>query len=473
MVNLPNGKLVGIVRGRVEVEADRVKVQSLSPPSVRLLRILGLGFGLAVIIGGTLGVGILRMPGAVASQLGNYWLIIAVWVAGGLYALLGSISLSELGTMLPQAGGYYVYARRAFNDYIGFMVGWSDWLAACTSLAYAIITIGEYAGALVPALAGGMKPIALGVLLVFASLHWKGVQLSSRTQQLMSLLTALAFLALFAACFAFGGAGSASGTGQMVPALPGNASAMFIPLIIALRSVIATYDGWQGAIYFAEEDHDPVRNLPRSMIGGVVSIALIYLLVNLALLYAVPLDRLAASTLPAADAAQTIFGDNGVQIITVVALVSLLSLVNAVLMVATRIMFAMSRDGLFLDKVAKVHDSGTPRVAMVLSALAALLLMATGTFERLVAIAAFFFVANYVACFACVFVLRWREPELPRPFKAWGYPWTTLIVLVGGILFLAGMVVSDTTSSISALLLLAAGYPAYLIVRRRSSRFRR
>jgi APA family basic amino acid/polyamine antiporter len=424
-----------------------------------LLRILGVGFGIAVTVGGTIGVGILRTPGMVAAQLGDAWLIIAVWVLGGVYALLGTITVAELGAMLPQAGGWYVYARRAFGEYGGFTVGWCDWLGQIAALAYLGTSIGDFAATLIPAFSGSTKLIAIATLFFFALLQWRGLRLSSQTQEATSLVKAVAFLALVGACFIFGGKTAADSTPAALPTAPG----LLIALVIALQSVVVTYDGWYSAIYFTEEDRDPARNLPRSAIGGVLATIAIYLLVNLALVYALPLDRLAASPLPAADAAQTIFGAYSGQVVTALSLVSLLSIINAVLLEGTRVLFAISRDNLFWSRATTVNAGGTPSTAMVLTALAGAMLIASGTFEKLIAMAAFFYAVIYAAGFVSLFVLRAKEPGLPRPFRAWGHPWTTGLALIGSVLFLVGTLRSDTTNSLAALALIALSYPAYLI----------
>ena len=174
-------------------------------PKAQLLRTLGVGFGVAVIFGGTIGVGILRLPGTVAAQLGNYWLILAIWALGGMYALLGSMSVTELAVMVPQAGGFYVYARRAFGAGAGFAVGWGDWLNNCASLAYVAFAAAGYVIALLPDLAGRDKAVALALLASFSALHWMGIRVSSNVQKLTSSATALAFLILVAACFSFHG----------------------------------------------------------------------------------------------------------------------------------------------------------------------------------------------------------------------------------------------------------------------------
>ncbi len=435
----------------------------------RLLRVFDVGFGIAGAIGATIGAGILRTPGLVAGQLGDAGLIIAAWMFGGVYALLGALSVAELGASLPRAGGWYVYARRAFGEYAGFTVGWMDWLGNCASLAWVAITIGEYAAALAPALSGRIKVVAVAAVLFFTLLHLLGARAGSGSQKLLSLAKAVAFVALVAACFIFGGRNADAGAAEATLKLPSNAWAMLAAVVLSLQAIIATYDGWHGAIYFAEEFTDPARDVPRSLFGSVLSIIFIYLLVNLALLYTLPLTRLAASELPVADAAASIFGTDSGRLITALALLSLLGLINAVTMGGPRILYGLSRDGLFTLEAAVVSRKGTPTVALMLTTAAAILLVATGTFERLLGMMAFIYVAIYTTGFASLIALRRREPELPRPFRAWGYPWTTLCVLVGSLAFLVGAIVSDTTNSLYAVLLIALGYPAHRLVKRVSN----
>jgi basic amino acid/polyamine antiporter, APA family len=434
-----------------------------------LLRILGVGFGIAVVVGGTIGVGILRTPGEVAALLGNVWLLLGIWVLGGVYVLLGSISVAELGTMLPQAGGFYVYARRAFGDGIGLMVGSSDWLGQCATIAYAGVSAGDFLTALAPGMARAATVIACVMILLFGVLHWTGLRVSSRAQEWTTVLKGIAFTALAAACF-WGGRAP-------VPHSPrpfaGAASAwhLFVPFFVALQAVIVTYDGWYCAIYFSEEDRNPGRNLPRSIIWGTLLVIGAYLLLNVAFLRVLSLPRLAASKLAAADAMALIAGPAAGNMVTWMSLLSLLPLINAVLLCSTRILFAMTRDGLLLPRAAAVNARGTPAVMWACIA-AAVLFAATGTFDRLLAIAGFIFVVNHCTAFASLLVLRRREPAATRPFRAWGYPWTTLLALGGGASFLAGALISDPENSFIALGLVLAGYPLYRLALRVAPRRR-
>ena len=233
--------------------------------------------------------------------------------------------------------------------------------------------------------------------------------------------------------------------------------------------VIYTYDGWTGVIYFSEEVQDPDRDIPRSMFGGVLSVIAIYLLVNLAVLYVLPISEIAGSDLALGKAAQVIFGTNGDRIFRTLMILSMLSAVNACQLMASRVLFAMSRDRLFSTRGARANKGGTPTVALLLSTVVAMLFILTGTVDQVGAVVAFFFVVNYGISFAVVFVLRRREPDRRRPYRAWGYPWTTGLSLLGSIAFLGGAVASDTRNSVYAVIVLAASYPVFRLTRRLTS----
>jgi APA family basic amino acid/polyamine antiporter len=270
---------------------------------------------------------------------------------------------------------------------------------------------------------------------------------------------------LVAACFS-------AHRAQPVPAMenaglesPVTWPAMFVAFVLALQSVIFTYDGWYTAIYFTEEDVNPVRNLPRSMISSVLGVIALYILIICALLYVLPLAQLAGSQLAAADAAQVIFGRYGKQFITAISIVSILSVINSTILVNSRILFAMGRDRLFLPQATAVNAGGTPTLALGLTMIASISLIVSGTAERLLAITTFFFVVMYGSGFLSLIVLRKRMPELARPFSAWLYPWSVFVVLAISIFFVLGTIISDAANSAYALLMLAASYPVYLLIK--------
>ncbi len=427
-----------------------------------LLRVLGFGFGLAVIIGNTIGSGVFRTQGQIASNLPNVWWFLAVWVVGGLYALLGAVQIAELGTLLPRSGGQYVFVRHALGEYAGFLVGWSDWISTCGSAAAVGIVIGEFSAALLPSLRPHQTLLSAIVISLFAVLQWRGIVVGSGVQNVTSLIKALAFVALIIAAFALG-RGIASDSTVPMPSGLGLVAAF----VLSLQAVIFTYDGWSGAVYFSEEVKDPGKDIPRSLFGGVFLIIAIYLFVNLALLYVLPVSEIAGKEFAIGAAAQVMFGRHGDTIFLSLTILSMLSAINAYHLMATRVLFAMSRDGLFTRSAATVNAGGTPEVALLFSAIVAVLFIAFGqTFEKVITVLAFFFVANYALSFLSVFVLRRREPERARPYRAWGYPWTTALALVGSVLFLAGAVYIDRRNSVYALLLLAVSYPIFRLVKR-------
>lgn len=426
---------------------------------------LGVGFGLAVTIGGTIGMGILRTPGEVAKQLPTPTLFIGIWIVGGLYALLGAISVAELGAMIHRSGGFYVFAHRALGNYAGFVVGWSDWMSSCATNALISMVVAEYVGVLFPSLANKQTTVALTIVLMFALLQWRGIRWGSFTQNVTSFAKVIAFAAFVVVAFLY--RSPAPTTSVMPPMAHG--FALLAAVVIALQGVLYTYDGWYGIIYFGEEIRNPSRDVARSMLGGVISIILIYLVVNLALLHVMPLSEIAGEPLAVGKAAGLIFGRHGDTVIRVLAIVSMLSTINAYTLSAPRVLYAMSCDGLFSHHGTRVNVGGTPTVTLLISTVVGVLFVVSGTFNQVLAVIAFFFVSYYTIAFISVIVLRKREPNLPRPYRVIGYPWTTLIVIAGSIAFLVGAIVSDVVNhernSLWALGLLAISYPVYLVTK--------
>ena len=430
----------------------------------QLKKLLGVGFGVAVTIGGTIGTGILRKPGPIAQDIPDPTLIIGVWLLVGVYALAGSLSVMELGTMLPTVGGWYVYARRAFGNYAGFIIGISSWLGSVSAMAFGAAVMSEYLGLLFPALIDSQKAVAIGILAIFVAFHSIGVGLASRAQEVMSVLKAGGLLAFVVVCFLITPNEPASvSPDNLRPLAEGG---IWLGVLAALQSVFYTYDGWHTAAYFTEEDVDPSRNLPRSMISGVLLIIGIYILVNLALLHVLPVSVLAGSKLPAADAVQVLFGPGSAKVVTFLLMISIMGIINAQIMFNPRVIFAMARDGLFFRLATVVNAGGTPINATYLTAGASILMILTNTYGKLSDIATFFFVLCYASSFAALIRLRQAEPNLSRPVRAWGYPFSTWTLLIASLAFLAGVVIGDFSSSLYALGFIAVSYPVYLLIRR-------
>jgi APA family basic amino acid/polyamine antiporter len=432
-----------------------------------LFKILGVGFGVAVTVGGTIGTGILRKPGPIAAQLGDSWLIMGLWAAVSLYALLGTLCTIELGTSMPKAGAWYVYAQRAFGNYAGFVVGINSWLGTCSALGFGVYTMSEYLALLVPSFVGFEPYVAAAILLILTGIHWIGLALASSFQNIMSVLKGLGLFIFVAVCYIYGDEVTAE-QAQLTTSEIVKTGSWIAPVIFSLQAIFYTYDGWHTAAYFSEEDKDPTKNLPKSMIGGVLLIIAIYLLCNLAILHILPMNELAQSKLAAADAIRLIFGEGSAKIVTLFLMISILGIVNAQLLFNPRVLYSMSRDGLFFRGGTKVNKGGTPAVAMLVTSGVAITLILIGkdATEKLSDIATFFFVLGYASGFASLLALRKKEPDLPRPWKVPAYPILPIVMLILSIAFLVSAIVQDLPSSQFALLFLIISYPVYLLVTR-------
>ena len=441
----------------------------------RLLQVLGMWFGMAAAIGNTIAAGIVRTPGDVARLLPNAWMFLGVWVLGGLYAFSGASSMAELGAAIPRSGGQYNFSRRALGDYAGFIVGWSDWLSTCGTAAAVAIVIAEYSGALFPVLSGNLTVlghmrieliVAVFVILGFFVLQWRGIRWGSGAQLSTAALKTGAFLILVMACFLLGGpahrAAQQSTTSSL--ALP-SGWPLIVAIMLGLQGVIYTVDGWDGVIYFGEEVRNPGRDIPRAIFGSVFSIMGIYLSLNLVALYILPMNEISGNNFVLGTVADRIFGKLGDPIIRSIMVISMLSCLNANQLFCSRTLYTMSCDGLFFRRAARVNPGGTPVMALFLSTVVGVLFLLTGTFERVIAMLSFFFVANYALSYASLFVLRKREPEMVRPYRAWGYPWTPGIALVASVLFLAGSILTDQKNAPWALATLVLSYPVFRVLK--------
>jgi APA family basic amino acid/polyamine antiporter len=429
-------------------------------------------FGMAAAIGNAIAAGIVRTPGDIAKNLPNPWLFLAVWVVGGLYALFGASSIAELGAAIPRSGGQYNFSRRALGDYAGFVVGWSDWLSTCGTAAAVAIVISEYSGHLFPILAGPekIKIISVAIIVGFGILQWRGIRWGSGAQLSTAALKYAAFLILVVACFVLGGPAHKSAAIANAAVMPIPTGWPFIVAVfLGLQGVVYTVDGWDGVIYFGEEVRNPGRDIPRAIFGSVFSIMGIYLLLNIVALYILPMKEIAGNTFVLGTVADRIFGNLGDPIIRSIMVISMLSCLNANQLFCSRTLHAMSCDGLFFRRAAKVNVGGTPAFSLLLSTIVGIIFV-LGSFERVIAMLSFFFVANYTLTYTSLFVLRKKEPQMDRPYRAWGYPWTTAIALIGSVLFLIGSIATDRDNAPLALGMLVLSYPVFRVMKWASHR---
>lgn len=431
---------------------------------VRLSRVLGLGFALAFSFGTMVGVGILRLPGMVAAAAGSPALILACWALGGLYALMGAVSVSEVAVLYPEAGGMRVYARRAFGEPVGFVVGWIDWLASVAVLAYAAVSAVDFLGVLWPPLAAPIisTGTAIALLALVTALHLRGLKMGSGVTTLASSLIGVLLGVLIVVCFVRGAQSATLPPGPQAAA----PQASWLAIVPALRAIVTAYDGWYAPIYTAEESRDAARTLPRAIIGGALLVTLLYLAINAALLRVLPVPVLAASKLPVAEAAQLVLPRGSAALLTALSILIVLGLINANTLMAPRVVFAMARDGWIPAAVARVSARGTPHVALLVTTTLSAAMILTGTFNQLIALFAVLIVLGYVVVFLAVFALRRRAPDAVRAYRAFGYPFSTLIVTAGSIAFLIAAVLENPRSGLMALGFILLCVPAYALAAR-------
>lgn len=368
--------------------------------------------------------------------------------------------------MIARSGGQYVIVRRGLGEYPGFVVGWTDWISVCGAMSLGAMVVTEYLEPLVPALAGRRPAAGVLLVLAFGLLLWRGIRIGDLSQQILSALKAIAFGVLIALCLIL----PAPARESVAPAALPTGLAMVTALVLGVQSVIYTYDGWNGPLYFGEEVRNPGHGIPRSMILGVLLVITIYVLVNVAFVRVLGIGRMAGDPFVAASAGKALFGDRGDLVIRLLVVVSILSAINACALMGPRVLLAMSRDRLLHPAFETVSPGGTPTVAhwATIGVVSGFIL--SGTFETVLALCAFLYVVGYLLSFLSVFALRRKEPDTPRPFRVPGFPVTTGVVVVGSVAFLVGALMLDWRNSWKSVVLLGLSWPVYRVaVRRRSS----
>jgi APA family basic amino acid/polyamine antiporter len=427
--------------------------------SGELLRILGIGFGLAVVVGGIVGQGIMRTPGIVAGALPSPMLIIGVWALGGLIILIDACATVELGASMPRSGGPYVFAERAFGQVAGTMVGWADWLNWTTAIAYISVVFAEYAQRLGFGTALPTGALAVVLIAVVGAINWSGTKTCGASQVVGSAIKGLGLL-LIIAVLLLGKANAPA-----VPAAPGLAAAApaltVAAFAIAIRGVAVTYAGWASCVYFCDELHQPERNVVRATFGGIGLVILLYLGVNAGLLHILDPAQIAASKLPVSDAIAAVLGPASGVLITVLAIFSVMAICNLQVMAGSRIAYAMARNGVLPSVLTRVSRSGSPHIALAWTAGVAALLASSGGYERLIAIGAPLPLGIAATCNILAIRMRFKEPRLQRPFRMPLFPLPAMIGFTANALLVGAMVYEDPfDSSIGVGLVLAIGIGA-------------
>ena len=439
-----------------------------------LERALGPVDAAALVISNVIGVGIFTTPGIVAGMVPHPLAFLAVWIAGGALACAGAFSYAELAVLRPRAGGEYVYLREAFGPLAAFMTGWTSFVAGFSgAIAAGAIGLAAYLGRFLPA-AADPRPLftfplpflplevsprtitALAAIFGLSAIHARGLGPGRALQNLLAGLKVLSLLALIGLGFTFG-AGSAANLADTTGSFrPGG-------WLLALIPVMFTYSGWNAAAYVAEEVRDPDRTLPRALALGTGAVVIIYLLLNLLYVYALPVGRLAGEVQAGDTAAAALFGPRGAEFLTPLMLLAVAGGLSAMILAGPRVYFAMARDGLFPAVAARVHPRyRTPAAAIFAQAAWSGLLVLSGTFEQILLYTGFAIVLFSGVAVLALFVLRYTLPRERRAFRAWGYPVAPALFVMASFTMVANAVVASPRSSGAGMLLLAAGVPVYL-----------
>lgn len=434
-----------------------------SPPAPELRRVLGLTSVVGIVVGTMIGSGIFINPAKVAHDVGTPFLMHLVWVAGGLLSFFGALAIAELASLYAQAGGIYVYLREAYGPLVSFLFGWTLFLVveAGTIATLVVGFSSKYLPYFVDLSGFQTKVVSVSLIAILAFINITGVR---KGAFVMNFLTAVKFIGLIGICvvvflFAEGSTGNLLSAKSAAPASGGLLGSFGVALVAALWA----YKGWETSTYCAGEVKDPQKKLPLGLFIGTMTVVVLYLLANLAYLYVFPAARMAESSRIAADVMEAAVGPAGGTVIALIILLSMTGTANGHLLTAPRVFYAMSKDGLFFKSVAKVHPVyRTPHVSIIVLAAWSAVLSLSGTFEQLYSYVVFGFWIFMALTVAGVMVLRRKRPDLPRPYKTWGYPVTPLLFILSAVYLTVNSLLRTFWNSFAGLALIALGVPVFV-----------
>ncbi len=463
-------------------------------PQNSLQKKIGFWSATAIAVGSIIGSGVFMKPATMASQLGSPVWLTLVWLVAGLFSLFGALIFAELGAMFPETGGVYVYFRRMFGDFFSFLYGWAAFAVINTAAVAAISFVcAQYAdyflqlprfndateqslvwhipliGDLYPLQNFGVKSLAIAIILILSALNYRSVKAGNFFQIVSTILKIAVIAALVVGIF-LSGQGSIQNFFQAEN--PKEGMSLLGGIVVAMTGAFMAYDGWINVSYMAGEIRQPQRNIPRSLMIGVFVCIIIYLLVNQAYLYVLPVERLAASDLVASDAISIALGKTSGAIVAAMIVICTLGSVNGNVMANSRLTYAMGNDKVFLPWAGKTHKRyHTPGNSIWLHAIWTSLFILTGTFDMLADMFVFITWIAYLLGAIGVFLLRKRIPAQPRPYKIWGYPIMPILFIAFSAFYVVTTIWNDVTNylndrqpvinSLLGLLITALGIPLY------------
>ncbi len=450
------------------------------PNGPRFLRRMNLLDATSLVIGAVIGSGIFLTTGFILEELPSPGLMLLVWIAGGLIAVSGALSFGELGAMYPRAGGQYVYIREAYGAWAGFFYGWGFfWFIMCGGLAALAVAFAEFVGYFVPALSlqnglfgfrvfGYAFALSAGQLVAAAAillLTWVnsfGIQTGKRTQNLLTFFRIGAVLFLIVFGLLSEHKAGIAGFGDLFPAGAGGLGDLLKHFGLALIAVFWTFDGWYSVSCTAEEIQKPERNIPLSLLLGTVSITAVYVLVNVVYILALPVERMKGVVRVGELVATQLFGPSITFWVSAAITVSIFGCLNATIIYGPRVYYAMAADGAFFRSMTYLHPKRrVPTVALWGQAAWSIILCLSGSYQGLYEYVIFAVLLFFAGTGYALIVLRRKRPDVPRPYKAWGYPFVTLAFVGVCVVIFLNTVASQPGKTFIGFLILAAGVPAY------------
>ena len=417
-------------------------------------------------IGTIIGSGIFLVPITIALYMHSTSMTLAVWFVAGILALFGGLSMAELGAAMPRAGGQFVYLKEAYGPFWGFLYGWSSfWVINSASIAALAVAFATYLGYFHSITPLQIKLIAVLAIMIFTLLNIYRLRAGIWTQNIITFLKIGALLAIVFMGFYLSG-------GKVInfnPILPEGSFSSFVPLFgLALVAALWSYDGWIEITYIGGEVKNPGRNIPLSILLSILIIIAIYILVNIVFIYLLSISGIAQSQMVASDAISVVLGSIGTILVVLIILVSTLGGVHVNILTSPRIYYAMAREKLFFDSLAKISPKhGTPVLSLIVSGGWSSVLVFSGTFHQLITYVVFVSWIFYAMSCAGVIILRYKQPNLERPYHTWGYPVVPVIFILFSGFLVINTIISDIPNALIGTGIILTGIPAYFYWKRK------
>ena len=449
--------------------------EAVGPADEGLLRAIGLGSAILIVVGAVIGSGIFLTTGGMAAHIPSASLLLMAWAVGGVLAITGGLTYAEMGAMYPRSGGVYVFLREAYGPLPAFLYGWASLLVVISgSMAAVAVGFAEYLSYFIPAVSTsnvvltmpvpwGSFTISAGQLVAATSLavlgavNYVGVRSGNMVNVVLTAAKVAGLIGLPVMALIAGNV-----TPSYTPVVPAEISRPLASFGIAMIAVLWTYESWYYVTYAAGEVKDPARNVPRALVIGVIILMTIYVIVNLAYLHTLTIDQMRGVTRIAELAMTTLVGPAGATFMAATVVISTFGCNAAGLLGGSRVLFAMALDGVFLPAASRVHTVyRTPHVAIVALTAWSCVLALSGSYEQLFTYVMFASILFSVAAGVALFVLRRRQPLTPRPYRTWGYPLVPLVFVIGSAAFVLNTLLERPVESLAGLGLLAIGLPVY------------